>query len=79
MPLIANILGTDTLIVVGLIVLLFGGSQLPKLARSLGSAKAEFERGQKDAEDESRPDRDPGGPTTTNSSPRDDTEGRGHL
>jgi sec-independent protein translocase protein TatA len=33
-------------IVVGVIVLLFGGSQLPKLARSLGEAKREFESGQ---------------------------------
>jgi sec-independent protein translocase protein TatA len=36
----------EWLIVVGVIVLLFGGSQLPKLARSLGEAKKEFEHGQ---------------------------------
>ncbi|HWC39703.1 MAG TPA: twin-arginine translocase TatA/TatE family subunit [Acidimicrobiales bacterium] len=29
----------------GVVVLLFGGSQLPKLARSLGTARSEFERG----------------------------------
>ncbi|MGI9033222.1 MAG: twin-arginine translocase TatA/TatE family subunit [Acidimicrobiales bacterium] len=45
----AEIIGPDLLIVVALIALLFGGSQLPKLARSLGSAKSEFEKGLKDA------------------------------
>jgi sec-independent protein translocase protein TatA len=38
-------------LIVGIIVaLIFGGSQLPKLARSLGSAKGEFEKGLKDGE-----------------------------
>ncbi|HZD66391.1 MAG TPA: twin-arginine translocase TatA/TatE family subunit [Acidimicrobiales bacterium] len=37
--------GYDLLIVLGIIALLFGGSQLPKLARSLGSASHEFRRG----------------------------------
>lgn len=39
------------------IVLLFGGAKLPKLARSLGSAKSEFEKGSKEkvsGEDESK-------------------------
>lgn len=39
-------LGTPELILILLIVLLiFGGSQLPKLARSLGSASREFRDG----------------------------------
>ena len=42
---LANIIGPDLLIVLGVVVLLFGGSQLPKLARSLGTARSEFERG----------------------------------
>ncbi|HEX6476790.1 MAG TPA: twin-arginine translocase TatA/TatE family subunit [Acidimicrobiales bacterium] len=42
---LANIIGPDLLIVLGVVVLLFGGSQLPKLARSLGSARREFEQG----------------------------------
>jgi sec-independent protein translocase protein TatA len=46
---LAEILGPDLLILLAVIVLLFGSSQLPKLARSLGSAKAEFERGLEDA------------------------------
>ena len=39
-------LGPAELIIILLIVLLvFGGTKLPKLARSLGSAKSEFEKG----------------------------------
>jgi len=37
-------MGPEVYIVLGVIVLLFGGSQLPKLARSLGQAKNEFEK-----------------------------------
>jgi sec-independent protein translocase protein TatA len=40
----------EILIVAGIVVLLFGGSQLPKLARSLGQAKREFEGGQHEAD-----------------------------
>lgn len=36
---------TELLIVLALLLLLFGGSQLPKLARSLGQAQREFRRG----------------------------------
>ena len=32
-------------------VLLFGGTQIPKLARSLGSAKNQFEQGLKEGQD----------------------------
>ena len=49
---LGEIIGPDILIVLGVIVVLFGGSQLPKLARSLGSAKKEFERGLHDHEDD---------------------------
>ena len=46
---IAEILGPDMLIVGAVIlVLLFGGAKLPELARSLGSAKSEFEKGAKE-------------------------------
>ena len=39
-------LGTSELIIILLVVLLlFGGTQLPKLARSLGQAQKEFKRG----------------------------------
>ena len=42
---LAEILGPDMLVIVAIVALLFGGSQVPKLARSLGSAKREFEHG----------------------------------
>lgn len=45
-PMMLGILeGYDLLIVLGIILLLFGSSQLPKLARSLGSASHEFKKG----------------------------------
>jgi sec-independent protein translocase protein TatA len=36
---------TELLIVLAIVLVLFGSSRLPKLARSLGTAKAQFERG----------------------------------
>jgi sec-independent protein translocase protein TatA len=43
-----EIFGMDGIIVVVVVaVLLFGGSAIPKLARNLGSAKTEFEKGLK--------------------------------
>lgn len=44
-PLLAEILGPDLIVVLLVILVLFGGSQLPKLARSLGSASHEFRKG----------------------------------
>ena len=45
-PMFAELLGgPEILIVFGIIALLFGGQQIPKLARSLGQAKHEFEKG----------------------------------
>ena len=36
---------TELLIVLGIVMLLFGSSQLPKLARSMGAASKEFKKG----------------------------------
>lgn len=49
---LANVLGPDGLIVIAVIVivLLFGGSQLPKLARGLGSASHEFKKGMEEGD-----------------------------
>lgn len=44
-PVVGEIIGWEFLLVIAVIVLLFGSTQLPKLARSLGSAKKEFEYG----------------------------------
>lgn len=43
---LAEIFGLDAVVVaVVAVAVLFGGSQIPKLARSLGSAKREFRQG----------------------------------
>ena len=53
-PVLAEILGADGLIVtaVVVIVLLFGGTKLPKLARGLGSASHEFKKGMEEGDAE---------------------------
>lgn len=38
---------TELIIVLLIVVLIFGGAKLPKLARSLGEAKSEFEKSTK--------------------------------
>jgi sec-independent protein translocase protein TatA len=44
-------LGAPELLIILLVVLvLFGGAKLPKLARSLGQAQSEFRRGLRDGE-----------------------------
>ena len=43
---LAEIFGVDGIIVLVVVVaVLFGGTQIPKLARSLGSAHSEFKKG----------------------------------
>lgn len=46
---LAEIFGPDLIIVIVVlaVVLLVGGAKLPKIARNLGSAKSEFEKGVK--------------------------------
>jgi sec-independent protein translocase protein TatA len=51
-PVLANIVGPELLIVLAVVALLFGSTRLPQLARSLGSAKSEFERGLHSSDDE---------------------------
>ncbi len=59
---LANLVGPDTGIVllVVIVVMLFGGSRLPKLARGLGSASHEFRKGLEDGErgEEDKSDKD---------------------
>lgn len=46
---LADIFGVDGIIVLLVVlVLLFGGAAIPKLARNLGSARQEFEKGMKE-------------------------------
>jgi sec-independent protein translocase protein TatA len=48
---LAEIFGMDGVIVLVVLgVVLFGGSQIPKLAHSLGSAQKEFKKGLKEGE-----------------------------
>jgi sec-independent protein translocase protein TatA len=51
---VAEIFGVDGIVVIIVIaVLLLGGTQIPKLARSLGSAKNQFEAGLKEGKADS--------------------------
>ncbi len=45
-PTFAIISGPEIAVLVGLAVLLFGADRIPKLARSMGEAKKEFEKAQ---------------------------------
>lgn len=52
----ANILGPDGLIIVLVIaIVLFGSTQIPKIARSLGSAQKEFKTGLEEGATEEAP------------------------
>jgi sec-independent protein translocase protein TatA len=46
--------GNELLVVLLIVLVLFGGSKLPQLARSLGQAQREFARGRRD-DDEPKP------------------------
>jgi sec-independent protein translocase protein TatA len=46
--------GPEWIIVLVVILVLFGGSQLPKLARGLGSAQREFKKGLEEGESDEK-------------------------
>jgi sec-independent protein translocase protein TatA len=48
--------GNEWLIVVIIALVLFGGSQIPKLARNLGSAQKEFKKGFAEANADDEPE-----------------------
>jgi sec-independent protein translocase protein TatA len=51
---LAELFGADLIWVIVIVaILLVGGTQIPKLARSLGSAKNQFEQGLKEGQAES--------------------------
>lgn len=54
-PLLAFLEGADLIIVAVVIMVLFGGSQLPKFARNLGQAKKELEAGLHEDEEHESP------------------------
>jgi sec-independent protein translocase protein TatA len=49
---VAELLGPDLLVILVIVALLFGTSRLPRLARALGSAKSEFEKGVREGQAE---------------------------
>jgi sec-independent protein translocase protein TatA len=60
-----DVFGPDLIVVIIVVaVLLFGGAAIPKLARNLGSAKTEFEKGLKENK----------GPQETNTSETTETK-----
>jgi sec-independent protein translocase protein TatA len=56
-----NLGGPELLIVLAVVLVLFGGAKLPKLARSLGEAKNELDRGMRG---DAKKDQDPVADTT---------------
>ena len=70
---VANIVGMDGIwVLIIAVVVLFGGSQLPKLARNVGLAGREFRKAHDDAE-AANADKD----KTDSSAPREVTSGSG--
>jgi sec-independent protein translocase protein TatA len=55
---LAELFGADGVIVIVVVavVLLIGGARIPKIARSLGSAKHEFEKGARAGHDDAAAD-----------------------
>ena len=60
---VGELIGWDIVIVLVVILVLFGGSQLPKLAKNLGRAQREFKSAMHDAQ---------GGTTAENPAPATD-------
>lgn len=54
-PVLAEIVGWEFLLVIAVAALLFGSSQIPKLAKSLGQASKEFRKGLEQDDDEEAP------------------------
>jgi len=67
----ANIAGPDGLIIVIVIaIVLFGSTQIPKIARSLGSAQKEFKKGLDEGAAEDASSEAPGPAKLTESAPQ---------
>ncbi|WP_181692508.1 twin-arginine translocase TatA/TatE family subunit [Natronomonas sp. LN261] len=61
LPLFIGGLGPpELLLIAGVLILLFGASKLPKLARSMGTATGEFKKGREEVEEELEELRDDG-------------------
>ena len=53
---------TELLIIVGVVVLLFGATAIPRLARSIGRARSEFDKGAKEGTADEEPGSEGEGP-----------------
>lgn len=54
-----NLGGTEIMVLLAIVLLLFGPSQIPKLARGLGQAMREFKKAQREITDEIQRDEPP--------------------
>ena len=55
--------GSEWFIILAVVLVIFGGSQLPKLAKNLGKAQKEFKDGLAEGQTEAaKPDPDPAAP-----------------
>jgi sec-independent protein translocase protein TatA len=52
-----NLGPTELLIILAVVLVLFGGAKLPKLARSLGQAQSEFKKGIQTTDDDDEGDK----------------------
>jgi sec-independent protein translocase protein TatA len=50
--------GAEWIIILGALLLLFGGSKLPQLAKALGQSKRAFKEGLDESEKEPEPDKE---------------------
>lgn len=65
-----NFGGGELLIIGGIILLLFGPSQLPKMARGFGQAIREFKKAQREITDEIQREEPPAAATPTGTATR---------
>jgi sec-independent protein translocase protein TatA len=59
--------GQEWILIAVVALLLFGGSQLPKLARSIGQAQKEFRKGLAEGADDEPTSSNPSKPSSTSS------------
>lgn len=57
--------GPEVLVILVVVLLLFGASRLPKLARSIGESARELRAGMRDVSDEDEADQSADDPSTT--------------
>jgi sec-independent protein translocase protein TatA len=66
--------GPEWIIVLVVVLVIFGGSQLPKLAKNLGKAQKEFKDGLAEGQADKQPETDAGAARTDTPSPTASSE-----